>query len=90
MRQLYASNHNVLTLVDCLGKVPPVELKGLELLRQLRPLTGDWFPQVSAALLSEATVQLIDYTQACAAAIHKLQALPPITFRALPMMEFCL
>ncbi len=81
---------DVLTLVDCLGRVPPVELKGLELLRQLRPLTGDWFPQVPVALLTEATVQLIEYTQACAAAIHKLQALPPITLRVLPVMEFCL
>ncbi len=81
---------DVLTLVDCLSQVPPVELKGLDLLRQIRPLNGDWFPQVPAALVVEATVQLIDYTQTCAAAIHKLQALPPVTLRALPMMEFSL
>ncbi len=81
---------DVLALVDCLSQVPPVELKGLDLLRQVRPLTGDWFPQVPAALVAEATVQLIDYTQTCAASIHKLQALPAVTLRALPIMEFCL
>ena len=81
---------DVLSLVDCLGQVPPVELKGLELLRQLRPLTVDWFPQVPAAALSEATAQIIEYTQVCAATVGKLQVLPPITLTTLPALEFCL
>jgi hypothetical protein len=81
---------DVLALVDCLGQAPPVELKGLELLRQLRPLAGAWFPQLPAAVLAEATAQIIDYTEACAATVRKLQVLPPVTLGTLPIMEFCL
>ncbi len=77
-------------LVECLGHVPPVDLRGLELLRQLRPLTGEWFPQIPADVLADATAQIIDYTRACALAVHKLEALPPITLSTVPVEEFCL
>jgi hypothetical protein len=77
-------------LVECLGHMPPVELKGLELLRQLRPLTGTWFPQIPADVLAEATAEIIDYTRACSLTVHKLQALPPITLSTVSVQDFCL
>ena len=77
-------------LADCLGQIVPVELKGVELLKQFRPHTGAWFPQVPVDILTEATSQIIAYTQECAAALGKLQVLPPVTLKALPCMEFCL
>jgi hypothetical protein len=81
---------DVQSLVACLEQVPPVNLKGVELLRQLRAISGDWFPQVSADVLSEATAEMIEYTKASAAAVRKLQAVPPIPLRVLPVAEFCL
>ena len=77
-------------LADCLGDIAPVELKGVELLRQFRPHTGAWFPQVPVDVITEATAQIIAYTKDCAAAIRKLQVLPPMTLSTLPCMEFCL
>ena len=77
-------------LVACLGSVEPVDLKGLALLRQLRPVAGEWFPQVPASVLTEATTQIIAYTRDCAAATVKLQSLPPVILAEIPCPEFCL
>ena len=81
---------DVPTLLDCLGRIPPVELKGLELLRQFQPQTGAYFPQLPAEAIRDATIELIDYTQTCLQAVRKLQALPPIPLQAYPVLEFCL
>jgi len=75
-------------LAFCLGEVAAVQLDGLELLRQLRPLTGAWFPQVSPDILTQATTQFIEYTQACRSTMRLLQSLPPVTLTTLPCMEF--
>ena len=77
-------------LAECLGSVGEVELKGLELLRQLRPLSGEWFPQVPAPVLTEATNQILAYTRECRVAASKLQSLPPVILAGLPCAEFCL
>ncbi len=77
-------------LAECLSSVEEVNLKGLELLRQLRPVTGQWFPQVPAEVLAEATSQIVAYTRACSTAASKLQSLPPIILPDLPCAEFCL
>jgi hypothetical protein len=77
-----------LELAGCLGQVEEVELKGLTLLRQLRPLSGNWFPDVPPAILTEATTEIIDYTKACAATAAKLQALPPVLLPGLPCPEY--
>ena len=79
-----------LDLGSCLGEVAPVQLDGLELLRQLRSTTGVWFPQVSPDVLTKATTQFIAYTQACRATMQMLQSLPPVTVTAVPCLEFCL
>jgi hypothetical protein len=82
--------HNItsLDLASCLGEVAPVQLDGLELLKQLRPLTGSWFPQVSPEVLTQATTQFIEYAQACRSTMRLLQSLPPVTLTTLPCMEF--
>ena len=79
-----------LDLAECLGSVVEVDLKGLELLRQLRPLSGEWFPQVPAPVLAEATQEIIAYTRQCSLTASKLQNLPPVILSDLPCMEFCL
>ena len=79
-----------LDLATCLGDLAPVQLDGLELLKQLRPVTGTWFPQVSPEVLTRATTQLIEYTQSCRATMRTLQGLPPVTLNRLPCLEFAL
>ena len=77
-----------LDLASCLGEVAPVQLDGLELLRQLRPLTGAWFPEVSPDILTQATTQFIEYTRACRSTAYTLQSLPPVILTSLPCPEF--
>ncbi|MCC7447117.1 MAG: hypothetical protein IT324_06860 [Anaerolineae bacterium] len=81
---------DVPTLLDCLGRIPPVELQGLELLRQFQPQTGVYFPQLPAEAVCDATIELIDYTQSCQQTVRKLQALPPTPLLVYPVLEFCL
>src|SRR5262249_37337896 len=75
-------------LAECLGQVGEVELKGLTLLRQLRPVSGEWFPRVRVDVLTEATTEIIEYTKQCAAAASKVQALPPTLLAEVPCPEF--
>jgi hypothetical protein len=79
-----------LDLASCLGNLAPVQLDGLDLLKQLRPTSGTWFPQLSPDVLTKATTQFIDYTQACRSTLRTLQSLPPVTVNVLPCPEFCL
>jgi hypothetical protein len=79
-----------LDLVECLSNVPPVELKGLELLRQLRPFPGMTPPQLPLEALIEATTELVDYTKHCAQIAARLRALSPILLNTVPCAEFCL
>lgn len=76
-------------LVECLRQIPPVELKGLELLRRLRLQTGEWFPTgASSGEVIEATTQLIAYTQACSTAANRLERLTPVLLTDISVVEF--
>ncbi len=77
-----------LSLASCLGEVAPVQLDGLELLKQLRLVTGTWFPQVNTDVLIQATTQFIEYTQMCKSTMRTLQSLPPFILTSLPCLEF--
>ncbi len=77
-------------LAMCLGNLVPVQLLGVELLSELRPSTGAWFPQVSVEVLTKATSQIVKYTQACASTLRALQTLPSVTLTGRPCLEFCL
>lgn len=77
-------------LIECLEALEPVSLLGLDLLREIRPTTGAWFPQLPLDVLTEATQQIVAYTKACAAAIRKLEILPPIILTTRRCLEFCL
>ena len=79
-----------LDLAMCLGTLAPVQLIGVELLSELRPSTGAWFPQVSLEVLTKATTQIVDYTKACALTLRTLQTLPPVILTGRPCLDFCL
>jgi len=67
-------------LVNCLERVPPVELQALALLQALHghESAGGTLPIVSQETLTSATSELIAYTKSCAALASKLQYLTPI------------
>ena len=66
--------------VNCLERVPPVELQAVALLQVIHghESTGGTLPTVSQETLTSATSELIAYTKSCAALVSKLQYLTPI------------
>ncbi len=76
-------------LKQTLAALPPVDLLGLELLRQFQAQSGAWFPSdIDTELVAEATSELIDYIQGCKAACARLEELPPVPLTALSVVEF--
>jgi hypothetical protein len=74
-------------LVTVFSGVPPLELLGVELLRQFRT-TGGLFPAAPPDCVIEATVQLLTYTRECAETVRKLGTLPPVPLVSVPCEEF--
>ncbi|MHB8624565.1 MAG: hypothetical protein ACYDBJ_20790 [Aggregatilineales bacterium] len=67
-------------LVGCLGRIPPVELQAIALLREARQNaeTGGGLSVVLPDTIAAATSEIISYTKTCAALISKLAYLPPV------------
>ncbi|MHB8625531.1 MAG: hypothetical protein ACYDBJ_00650 [Aggregatilineales bacterium] len=67
-------------LVDCLSRLPPLELHAVTLLREARQVAamGGVLPAVPAERVAAATTELIAYTKACAALIGKFASLTPV------------
>lgn len=80
-------------LIHSLETVPPLELGAVSLLSELRPPTGEWFPTTftpeAKTQVIAATVELVAYTQRCAAMGRRLAHLPAIPL-TVPLMEFAL
>ncbi len=75
-------------LITCLETLVPVQLLGLVLLETHQPTPGTWFPaDVPPDQLVAATVQLIQYGDACRQMAGKLAALRAIP-AALPVVEY--
>ena len=75
-------------LIACLETLAPVQLLGLTLLEQHQPAPGMWFPgNIPPDQLVAATVQLIQYGDACRQMAGKLAALRAIP-AALPVVEY--
>ena len=78
------------SLRDCLAGLPPVDLKGMALLRECRP-AGQFFPPVSAvprATIVEAVTELVAYTERCRRALEQLMTLTPIPLTAFSIVEY--
>ena len=86
-------------LRDCLAGIPPIELKGMALLRQSkspeRPPQGQIFPQparepsgIPREAIVEAVTELIAYTERCRRAAQQLATLAPIPLTAFSILEY--
>lgn len=80
-------------LIYSLEAVPPLELSAVSLLCDLRPQIGEWFPTTftpeARAQVIAASIELVAYTERCAAMGRRLGHLPamPLPIR---LMEFAL
>jgi hypothetical protein len=70
----------------CLADLPPVQLKGLDLLGQASDLLMLAMPR---EILREAVLELMAYTDACARSLHRLRDLTSVPL-ACPLVEWVL
>lgn len=82
------------SLRDCLAGLPPVELKGMALLKERRP-HGQFFPQltggqkgISREVITEAVTEIVGYTERCRRAAQQLAKLTPISLTAFSILEY--
>jgi hypothetical protein len=91
---MFDAGLTVESLRDCLTGLPPVELKGMALLRECRP-DGQFFPQLnggqqnlSREAIAEAVTEIVGYTQRCRRAAQQLETLAPIPLTAFSILEY--
>lgn len=81
-------------MIEALEAVEPVELKGVELLKRLRPQMNVWFPQdqkkapeVARTDVVYATLELIAYGDSCMRVATRLDNISAEPFD-LPLVEY--
>lgn len=81
----FAQNH----LRECLATVPPVELKGMALLRERHPTAG-FFPPLDMprAVIAEAVTELVAYTQRSQHAAAQIAKLAPIPLTTISLLDY--
>ena len=91
---MFDAGLTVESLRDCLVGLPPIELKGMALLRERRP-NGQFFPQlddrqmgIPRETIAEAVTEIIDYTERCRRAAQQLMKLTPIPLTAFSILEY--
>lgn len=80
------------SLRDCLAAIPPVELKGMALLRECRP-NGQFFPQLTKQgirreRIADAVAEIVHYTERCGQTAQHLVKLVPIPLTILSVLEY--
>lgn len=75
-------------LVNILGGLEPMELKGLALVRECQPAPGQWFPKAPLDKVIEATLEMADYAIAANRIANKLAQLKPVPVRTVSVLEF--
>ncbi len=72
----------------CLAELPAVELKGMALLRERRPL-GPFFPTgLPREVIADAVTEIVGYTQRCQHAVEQLTALTSVPLTAFAIVEY--
>lgn len=78
------------SLRDCLAQIEPVQLLGMELLKQhsAHP-QGQWFPAgIPHTQLVEAVTELVGYTRRCAYAADQIGQMTSVPLTSITMLEF--
>ena len=88
---LNLSGHSLITLIDVLSDLPPLELYGMHLLKQVRPTSGSFFPSLTPIHrdeLRQATTELITYTNNCHQMRSRLSDLQPVPITSFVITDF--
>jgi hypothetical protein len=82
------------SLRNCLAGLPPVELKGMALLRERCP-HGLFFPRLESGrqdipreTIAEAVTEIVGYTERCRQAAQQLTTLTPIPLTTFSILEY--
>ena len=78
------------SLRDCLTHIEPVQLLGMELLKQhsAHP-QGQWFPTgIPRNQMVDAVTELVGYTRRCAYAAEQINQLTSVPLTAIALLEF--
>ncbi len=78
------------SLRDCLAQIEPVQLLGMELLKQhsAHP-QGHWFPVgIPRNQLVDAVTELVGYTRRCAYAAEQISQLTSVPLTTICILEF--
>ena len=87
---MFDAGLTVTSLRDCLAQVEPVQLLGMELLKQhsAHP-QGQWFPAgISRNQLVDAVTELVGYTRRCAYAAEHISHLTSVPLTSVIIVEF--
>ena len=91
---MFDAGLTVESLRDCLAGLPPVELKGMVLLREHHP-HGLFFPQLESGgqgipreTIAEAVTEIVGYTARCRRAAQQLTTLTPIPLTTFSILEY--
>lgn len=74
-------------LVACLAATPPLELKGMGLLREQPHLISST-ARIPRPQLIDAVTEIVAYTGRCAAAVRSLASLTPVPLLSVSIGEF--
>lgn len=88
---LNLSGHSLDTLMDVLNDLPPLELRGMHLLKQVHPTAGSFFPSLTDIHrdeLRQATGELITYTNHCHHMRYRLSDLQPVPITTFIITDF--
>ena len=91
---MFDAGLTVESLRDCLAGLPPVELKGMALLRERRS-HGQFFPPlengqmgIPREVIAEAVTEIVAYTDRSRRAAQQLAKLTPIPLIAFSILEY--
>lgn len=81
----FAQDH----LRACLANLPPVELKGMALLRERPPAAG-FFPPLDMprAVIADAVTELVAYTQRSQQSAAQIAKLAPIPLTTISLLDY--
>lgn len=87
---MFDAGFTLSSLRDCLAQIEPVQLLGMELLKQHSAYPqGHWFPAgIPRNQLVDAVTELVGYTRRCAYAAEQISQLTSVPLTSISIIEY--